>query len=395
MLRRKYLNEARILQNVDTKLKNSISSMISVLKAKGETTEFQKPPKKDSDDVLLQKYVIGLLKTGSECPETVNDIERIGTFKLYGLEYINRGGSISDIQSMYVDNGGTVDFEIKRDFPSFETADKEEYQSPEVPYQPQEDFIEELPEEPRQMRSNQDVIGFDNELDTISDRQEEEMPDELPIDRYINTMFKQVEEALVGDYVVWDNNKGLTLSSDRTDAICVCVASGNKFIDNKPRFMYLIQEPAQLNNPGNKGKYEDFFFRTRDNEDGHYDVIPGTKYHYQEGIKGLKYTQVLLGLENGAAIKAKAIANKCLSELDPSSEQVQSIAQYLKNNTYLPTLLELAEALEFLDDGKYWTSSVTNNGNSNIVYEINIKGDRFLKANLPDDVANVAAFVKI
>ena len=119
MLRRKHINEARILQNVDPKLKASISSMLSVLNKKGESTENQTPPKKDSQDVLLQKYIIGLLKTGSECPETVADISRIGTFKLYGQAYIDNGGSISDIQNMYVDNGGTVDFEIQQNPDSY------------------------------------------------------------------------------------------------------------------------------------------------------------------------------------------------------------------------------------------------------------------------------------
>jgi hypothetical protein len=149
MLRRKHINEARILQNVDPRLKASVSSMLSVLKNKGESSENQKPPKKDTQDVLLQKYIIGLLKTGSECPETVADISRIGTFKLYGQAYINNGGSMSDIQNMYVDNGGTVDFEIKQDFPPYEdkTTDDEEPQ-------PGIDFPEfnDVPDEPEQPR---------------------------------------------------------------------------------------------------------------------------------------------------------------------------------------------------------------------------------------------------
>ena len=404
MLRRKHINEARILQNVDPKLKASISSMLSVLNKKGESSENQRPPKKDTQDVLLQKYIIGLLKTGSECPETVADISRIGTFKLYGQAYIDNGGSMSDIQNMYVDNGGTVDFEIQQNFPPYEDkpADDVEPQPgidfpefndvPDVPEQPRGRSFADLAQAANNSRNYQAYSQTSDEIEEIPVEAEDE---ETPIESYMKSMFRQVENAQPGDYIIFDENNGLMISDEEENAICICVASSGAFIDHKPRFMFLQQEPVKLDVPGNKGKYEDFYFKASLNDDDHYNVIPGNKYHYKEGINGLNYTKVLATLENGPAVYTKIIANRCLNFLDPSSEQIQMIVQYLKENTYLPTLFELTKAVDFLDEGKYWTSSVTNNGRCNIAYEISYKGDRFIKGDNPNDVAIVTAFVKI
>ena len=404
MLRRNHINEARILQNVDPKLKASMSSMLSNLNKKGESSENQKPPRKDTQDVLLQKYIIGLLKTGSECPETVADISRIGTFKLYGQAYIDNGGSMSDIQNMYVDNGGTVNFEIKQNFPPYEDNNEVDNEpKPGIDF-PEFNDVPDVPEQPRgrsladlaqAANNNRGYQGYSQSSEDIEEIPVEDEAEDSPIESYMKSMFRQVENAYPGDYIIFDEDNGLMITDEETNAICVCVASRGEFIDHRPRFMFLQKEPAKLDVPGNKGKYEDFYFKASLNDDDHYDVIPGNKYHYKEGINGLNYTKVLLALENGPAIYTKTIANRCLNFLDPSSEQIQTIVQYLKENTYLPTLFELSKAVEFLDEGRYWTSSVTNNGRCSIAYEISYKGDRFIKGDRPDDIAIVTAFVKI
>jgi hypothetical protein len=82
----------------------------------------------DSKEVLLQKYVAGLLTMKSQCPETESDIEGLKAYKKIGQAFINKGGTMAEIQKLYVENGGTIDFEISsgKDFPSYEEADKDD-----------------------------------------------------------------------------------------------------------------------------------------------------------------------------------------------------------------------------------------------------------------------------
>lgn len=395
MLNRKYINEARVQRDIDPGIWASMSSMSSRMRKLGSDGSDIKVKRNDDADTLLQKYVAGLLTMKSECPQTESDIDRIGVYSPLGKAYLNAGGSMSAIQNKFVKNGGSIDFEISsepvKDFPDYDEVqiNDEPINRPVKDYPSYEEVeIDNAPEE----ITDKDVEQFNSGLDELDD---EQVQDESPIDMYMKSMFKQVQNAQIGDYIVWDSQNGLTISDNEIGAICVCIASSYDFRDGMPRFMYMRQEPAALEVPGNGGKYEDFYFRAIKGNDDHYEVIPGNKYHYKEAVNGLMYTQYLLNIQNGPAIKTHAIANKCMNDLDPSSEQDQSIKEYLINNTYLPTLYELSKALDFLEDGKYWTSSVTDNGQVNIVYELNPNGDKFIKGDNPSDVAKVAAFVKI
>ena len=46
------------------------------------------------------------------------------------------------------------------------------------------------------------------------------------------------------------------------------------------------------------------------------------------------------------------------------------ILKYFKEHAYLPTLPELAKCIEYLEPGKYWTSSVEDNGTQNIILQV-------------------------
>jgi len=53
--------------------------------------------KKDSKEILLQKYVAGLLTMKVECPHNISDIDKLKAYKNIGDAYINAGGDITSI----------------------------------------------------------------------------------------------------------------------------------------------------------------------------------------------------------------------------------------------------------------------------------------------------------
>ena len=105
------INEARTQRTIDSKIWASMSSASSKNRANGAVDV--KPMRRDDANVLLQKYVAGLLTIKAECPATVTDIEKIGSYKLIGQAAIDAGVSLSQIQKLYVENGGTFNGDIK------------------------------------------------------------------------------------------------------------------------------------------------------------------------------------------------------------------------------------------------------------------------------------------
>ena len=382
MLRRKYINEARIQRDVDPGIWASMSSMSSRMRKLSSDGSDIKVKRNDDADTLLQKYVAGLLTMKSECPQTESDIDRIGVYSPLGRAYLNAGGSMSAIQNKYVTNGGTVDFEISsepvRDFPSYEEADSIE----------SEDLSE--PEEIQRELDNHVENIIDNEP-IVPDTEDIE-PEEDPIDIYLRTVFRKINKARPGDYLSWDDQDGLIITEDDYNSFAICVEARNKFIDDKPRFMFKIQSKATLNNPGNNGEYDDFYFKAR-MKDEHYTVIPGNNYHYREMVNGKHYTDILYRNNNGAAVELRNMIIETLRRIDRGTGELSAIAEYISRNAYLPTLLELSYAFDNLTPGIYCTSSVTDNGRSNILYQISSNKDKFLKGDSPNDSVNVVAFI--
>ena len=50
--------------------------------------------KRDTKDILLQKYVAGLLTMKVDCPNTVNDIAKLKAYQNIGNAFIEQGGTI-------------------------------------------------------------------------------------------------------------------------------------------------------------------------------------------------------------------------------------------------------------------------------------------------------------
>ena len=74
------INEARIQRTIDPKIWATMSSASSKNRANGAVDV--KPMRRDDSEVLLQKYVAGLLTIKAECPATEADIDTIGSYKL-------------------------------------------------------------------------------------------------------------------------------------------------------------------------------------------------------------------------------------------------------------------------------------------------------------------------
>ena len=127
--RNNILNEARIKRTIDPKIWASMSSTSS--KYRSTKAADNKPKSSDSKEVILQKYVAGLLTMGTDCPLTEEDITTNVSYKNFGITYLNMGGSIEDIQKLYVENGGTLPenataVSAQRDYPSYDEVDVDE-----------------------------------------------------------------------------------------------------------------------------------------------------------------------------------------------------------------------------------------------------------------------------
>ena len=420
MLRRRIINEARIQRTIDPKIWASMSSMTSRLRA--NLAEDAKPKRTDPKDVLIQKYVAGLLTMKASCPETEADIDVIKAYKLFGHAVINAGGTMQEIQKLYVENGGSIDFEIddtatptQADYPSYEDADKQPVNNEpeELDQEPEDLDIEEVvppfepdnqaPESPEPIRDYPSYEEADKQQTQQFARQPEteitdEEPREDPVELYMRTVFRKVNRAEEGDFIGWDDDKGIVLTDTEGMSIATCIDSKREFTDGKARFLLPGSLTVAVGKPGCRGMYTDYYFKAvkdkYNKEDPRYTVIPGSKYYYSEGNNGKQYTDILKSIGNKAAAATAELAKQAITSLNINSDELQAISNYISDYAYLPTLPELVSAIDYLEPGLYWTSSVTDNGRSNIIYEINDAGDKFIKGNNGNDEAKVVAFIK-
>ena len=100
----KHINEmARlsIQRTIDKKLWATVSSICS--RNKSTEAEFIKPIGSDRNN-LLQRYVAALIIMKKPCPISIDDINKLKTFKLVGNKYIDLGGTLQEIQELYNKN---------------------------------------------------------------------------------------------------------------------------------------------------------------------------------------------------------------------------------------------------------------------------------------------------
>ena len=417
------INEARIQRTIDPKIWATMSSASSKNRANGAVDV--KPMRRDDSEVLLQKYVAGLLTIKAECPATEADIDTIGSYKLIGHAALNAGVSLDRIQKLYVENGGTFDGEISNEpvnepddteeYPSYDEADTEEpefdntedvisteptfddaiaakTQATNIPDEPNDNpnqVENDIIEKPKDYPSYDEV---DIEEPAPAETFAEKYADEMSISSYFKTIKRKLQRAKEGENLSWGID-GLTIGNNGTP-IAKCVGTTYSFIDKTPRFMLGVSEQeVALGNAGNNKVYDDYYFKQgTTGMDNRLSVTPGSNYYFQEEMKGKFYTNILADNGNDAANEAKTLAIDNMSNVSGlSNEQSMAIAKQLQSRSYLPTLPELTKCIKYLASGKYWTSSVANNGKANIILQV--KPDRIIKTDNPQDTANVVAFI--
>ena len=407
------INEARIQRTIDSKIWASMSSASSKNRANGAVDV--KPMRRDDANVLLQKYVAGLLTIKAECPATVTDIEKIGSYKLIGQAAIDAGVSLSQIQKLYVENGGTFNGNIKdnteiasnTEYPAYDEVDNSDDTETEetVPSTTFDDSIaarinanepddnpddesdqtEEINKQDTKDYPSYDEVDIENK-ETFADK----YADKISIASYFKTVKRQLQRAKEGDNLCW-GDKGLTLENNG-NIIAKCVGTTYMFIDKNPRFLLKVSDQeVALGTAGNNKVYDDYYYKQGTTGlDNRISVKPGSNYYFQEEIKGKFYTNILADNGNEAAEETKIISDINI-KAGVDSELSLEIAKNINERSYLPTLPELVKCIKHLAPGKYWTSSVANNGKANIILQV--KPDRIIKTDNPQDTAKVATFI--
>ena len=379
------LNEARVQRTIDPKIWASMSSMSSRLRS--TLGEDAKVMKKDTKEVLLQKYVAGLLTMKVGCPHNNADINKLKAYKNIGNAYIDAGGSIADIQKLYVENGGKFDGNISQDEP--------------VVSHGFDDSVSKKIDEPEEVAQT-DYPDYDD-VDT-SDSDDEDIDDEIAEDEpfgekyadlkpYFKTVGNSLRKANEGMFLKWDESNGLALSNDAQGSFAKCVISSYQSLDKKPVFMILDSQESTLGNPGNNNVYDSYYFKKKlVGAKQKLEITPGSNYYYQEEIKGNFYTSILEDNGNNAAKLAKQMAIKKLQLSGLNSEQINEVKSQIFDRAYLPTLPELNKVRDIIGTGRYWTSSVADKGESNIMLQVN--PDKVFKIIDPNVSAKVVSFIR-
>lgn len=408
------LNEARVQRTIDSKIWASMSSMSSRLRS--TLGEDAKVMKKDSKEVLLQKYVAGLLTMKAGCPHNNADINKLKAYKNIGNAYIDAGGNIADIQKLYIENGGQFDGEISnsepvqtQDYPDYDDVqtddntidNKQDIQDEPVVSHGFDDSVNKKIEEPEET-SHEDYPDYDdvsNDEDIDND-EEDDIMDDTPFGEkyedlkpYFKTVGNSLRKANIGTYLKWNEADGLILSNDSQGSFAKCVITSSQSLDKKPVFMILDSQESTLGNPGNNNVYDPYYFKKRlVGTKQRLEITPGSNYYYQEEIKGNFYTSILVDNDNNAAKLAKEMAIRKLQLNGLNTEQINEVKSQIFERAYLPTLPELNKIMDIIGTGRYWTSSVADKGEANIMIQVN--PDKVFKIADPNVKAKVVSFIR-
>lgn len=384
------LNEARVQRTIDPKIWASMSSASS--KNRANLGVDVRPLSRDTKDVLVQKYVAGLLTMKVECPATEADIDTIKAYKLIGHGALQQGATLAEIQKLYVENGGTFDGPIEEptstetpDYPSYDEVDTEETTQSNEPDYPSYDEAD--IEEPESSDTEEPVSTETNDYPSYDEVKISEPVDSDKfanaqlIKNYIKGSNRILNIMKQGEKLCWDEN-GFCKDGVK---IGTKVANAFNFVDNTSRFYVILPGEVALGNAGNNGVYDDYYFKTTpQTRIKHMTVSAGSNYYYDEESNGLFYTNILADNGNMPAQKVK--------EFSFASIVGDQVAKVFDKYVYLPTLPELTQAINMLPAGKYWTSSVKKNGAENIILQVG--NDKVYSTSDPEETAKVVLFIK-
>lgn len=168
----KALYEKVMWRTIDKNLRLSIASIIS--RNRNSEAEFIKPKSTATKDDLLPRYVAALLILHKDCPMTEEDIDELKTFKLVGHKILALGGTLEEIQDLYVQNGGVIKSQDALE--NIKDSDREIKEKPAEQIQQTEQLTAEDKEEiqeiiediPEGIKSYEDIEKFvDEEYDDI------------------------------------------------------------------------------------------------------------------------------------------------------------------------------------------------------------------------------------
>lgn len=219
-----------------------------------------KPLPRFTDFDLLHRYVAALLLFNAPCPQTEEDIDKIGIFANYAHELLDGSGTIEDIQLLYSKNDKIVarerkgskraikayrgdnmpsanfDFDKEEDNTPAPAAEPETNEPEETPAYPSYDELEDNAPAEDEVNS-EDIPPYDEVEDTTEEEPEEtayEEEDELPADEedetaadgeqiekewdslpdityeeYYNPLLNRSFSQINDDYLFWDADKNL------------------------------------------------------------------------------------------------------------------------------------------------------------------------------------------
>lgn len=198
----------------------------------------------DDDYQLLHRYVAALLLFGEPCPQTEEDIDKIGIFANYAHALLDNSGTLEDIQLLYSKNDKIVprerkgskraikgwrdenrvssdfDFDaetpaetpaeepVEKPYPSYDEVDADDEVSSEdiPPYDEVEiDDVENqtAPEEEAELEADEDADAdgqIDMEWDNLADITREE---------YYNPAYNRSFSNINDDFIFWDEKNNL------------------------------------------------------------------------------------------------------------------------------------------------------------------------------------------
>ena len=214
---RKAVNEmARTATNraVDPKALANVRDAAQRRKYDEDWAKTVKPLPRFTDFDLLHRYVAALLLFNAPCPQTEEDIDKIGIFANYAHELLDGSGTIEDIQLLYSKNDKIVARERKGSKRAIKAYrgdnmhsanfdfDKEEDNTPAPAAEPEVNEPEETPAYPSydELEDNapaedevtpEDIPSYDEVEDTT-----DEEPEEIPsYDEVEDTTEDEPEEA--------------------------------------------------------------------------------------------------------------------------------------------------------------------------------------------------------
>lgn len=182
------LNEARVQRTINDNLWKTVSSMVSIAK-KSSDVECNNKPARDTDkNILLQKYVAGLIIQKQVCPSSMLTLENSPVFNMWAKKLISMGVTIDELHKLYNENCGNLPKAVVSTDPAIVNDDI---------YDETEDEAVELNTEEIYPDTEDDDIFDDTEEDDINMSVEDDEDDEVePVELSTEEIYPDIEDDI-------------------------------------------------------------------------------------------------------------------------------------------------------------------------------------------------------